>query len=194
MSRRTARIASLLAAGCVIAAGAPANAAADAAARAPSPVSAQWQHHSKSLYFQGFTSHYTCDGLEDKVRQILIFLGARSDAKVSANGCAYGPTAPSPYANVTLEFDTLSAVPAAGGAAGSARETVSAQWQPVELSANRPSFMGSGECELIEQLKPVLTSSFSLADLDYHARCAPHQITLGDYSVRGKVLRATPGK
>jgi hypothetical protein len=93
-----------------------------------------------------------------------------------------------------MEFDTLAtgAAPDADGAAPPA--AVAARWQPVELSSNRPSFMGGGECELVEQLKPVLTASFALEDLEYRTRCIPHSVSLGDYSVRGKVLQPSATK
>jgi hypothetical protein len=196
MSRRTASsLLSTLLGACLACVGGTALAAADATSSAQSaPLSAQWQHQSRTFNYQGFTSHYTCDGLEAKVRQILIYLGARKDAKVRATGCAYGPTSPSPYAWVSMEFDTLAtgAAPVAGGATPPA--AVAARWQPVELSTNRPSFMGGGECELIEQLKPVLTASFALEDLEYRTRCIPHSVSLGDYSVRGKVLQPSATK
>jgi hypothetical protein len=193
MSRLAGRTVSLLAACCALSTGATAFASADNAASASTPLTAQWQHQSRTLNFQGFTSQYTCDGIEDKIRQILVYLGARSDAKVRAS-CAYGPNKPSPYASVSMEFDTLAATaaPAAGGSAPT--ESVSARWQPVELSSRRPSFMGSGECELVEQLKPVLKASFALEGLDYNTRCIPHQVTLGDYNVRGRALQASPVK
>ena len=198
MSRRTASsVHTTLLGACLAFVGGSALAAADAASStqsAPAPLSAQWQHQSRTFNYQGFTSHYTCDGLEDKVRQILVYLGARKDAKVRATGCAYGPTSPSPYAWVSMEFDTLAAgaAPDVGGAAPST--PVAARWQPVELSTNRPYFMGGGECELIEQLKPVLTASFVLEDLQYRTRCIPHSVSLGDYSVRGKVLQPSATK
>ena len=198
MSRRTASsLHSTLLGACLACVGASALAAADAPSStqsAPAPLSAQWQHQSRTFNYQGFTSHYTCDGLEDKVRQILVYLGARKNAKVHATGCAYGPNSPSPYAWVSMEFDSLAtdAAPVAGSATPPA--AVAARWQPVELSANRPSFMGGGECELIEQLKPVLTASFVLEDLQYRTRCLPHSVSLGDYSVRGKVLQPSPTK
>lgn len=196
MSRRTASSLHSTLLGAFLAfVGGSALAAADAAASTqPTPLNAQWQHQSRTFNYQGFTSHYTCDGLEGKVRQILVYLGARKDAKVRATGCAYGPTSPSPYAWVSMEFDTLAtgAAPDTAGAAPPA--AVAARWQPVELSSNRPSFMGGGECELIEQLKPVLTASFALEDLEYRTRCIPHSVSLGDYSVRGKVLQPSAAK
>jgi DNA-binding CsgD family transcriptional regulator len=50
-------------------------------------VSGAWQHHKVTFTYIGFTALFTCSGLEDHVRQILVHLGARKDAKVSATGC-----------------------------------------------------------------------------------------------------------
>lgn len=169
---------------------APAAAAA-AAADTPSvaPVSARWQKHELKFNYSGFTSLYTCDGLEGKVREILVHFGARKEAKVRATGCAFGPNTPSATAWVTVEFESLGDAGQNGGA-----DTVAAGWQPVELRPRRPISMGDGECELVEQLKPVLTAGFALQDIDYRTRCMAHQTSLGDYSVRGKVLQPLPGK
>jgi len=189
MSPRTALIgAALLAAQPLILtlAAAPA-AAADTPAAAP--VMAHWQKHELKFNYQGFTSHYTCSGLEDKVREILVHFGARKQAKAHATGCAYGPDTPSATAWVTVEFESLSDAGRNDGA-----DTVAAGWQPVELRPRRPISMGGGECELVEQLKPVLTAGFALQDLDYRTRCIAHQVSLGDYSVQGKVLRPLPVK
>lgn len=196
MSRRTALSILLAATGAALSGGVT-QAAVDAApAVADAPLAAQWQHQSRTFSYQGFTAHYTCDGLEDKVKQILVYLGARKDAKVRATGCAYGPNRPSPFAWVSMEFDTLSAAAAPAATAGSTAttpgESVAARWQPIEIGARRPYFMGDGECELIEQLKPALTASFALEELQYRTRCTPHQVNLGDYSVRGKVLQPAP--
>src|SRR5450631_1731366 len=50
-------------------------------------VTGAWQHHKVKFNYVGFTSLYTCDGLEEHVRQILVHIGARKDIKVRAVGC-----------------------------------------------------------------------------------------------------------
>ena len=47
-----------------------------------------WQHHQTTISYYGITTLYTCDGLEDKVRALLLYFGARADLKVHAFGCA----------------------------------------------------------------------------------------------------------
>ena len=185
MSPRTALICAAL----LAALPALATSATTAGATPGAPVAAQWQKHEAKFDYHGFTSYYTCDGLEDKVRQILLHFGARKGAKVRATGCPYGGDKPSPTAWVTVEFESLGE---AGKDAGAG--TVAASWQTVELRPRQPSSMGDGECEIVEQLKPIIKAGFALQDLDYRASCIPHQITLGDYGVSGKVLKPNPGK
>ncbi len=148
---------------------------------------ASWRHTKQTFSYYGFTAHYSCSGLEDKTRQILLLLGARKDAKVSATGCEHGPDRPSRSAWVHLEFDALAPGPVPNGA-----QAVTGQWTPIEISANRPFDMQEGDCELIEQLRHVLTKGFSFRDLDYRTTCVPRQVTLGSYVIKGQVLREAP--
>jgi hypothetical protein len=155
---------------------------------------ASWQEHNATFAYSGFTTYYTCDGLEAKVRSILLYLGARKDLKVTSNGCANGPNRPSPTAWVTAHFHTLAAssgAMTAGAASGptTGTDAVQAQWSSFELAPHRPQDMGDGECELVERMKPVITANFTLRDIDYRTSCIPHQVTIADYGVRGKILR-----
>ena len=168
----------------LLACGAPLTSASPAAA----PQATAWQHHRARFNFAGFTSAYTCDGMEGKVRQIMKFLGARKDMKVSANGCPRGPNSASHMIWVTLEFDTLAPAPAEAASA----EVVPAQWTAFNLSGQRPFFMDTGDCELIEAMKPMLTANFSLRALDYSTTCTPHEVTFADFRVKGQVLKADP--
>ena len=148
---------------------------------------ASWRHTKQTFTYFGFTSLYTCDGIEDKARQILLLLGARKDAKVRATGCTEGPNQPSRSVWVKVEFDALAPGVAAAGA-----ETVTGVWTPVEITAHRPFDMQEGDCELIEHMRSALTQGFAFKDLDYRTNCVPHQVSLGSYSIKGQVLRAAP--
>jgi hypothetical protein len=160
---------------------------ASMAAETAGTEQAGWRHTKQTFHYYGFTAHYTCVGLEDKVRRILLLLGARKDAKVSATGCEYGPIRPSRSAWVHVEFDALAPGPAPSGA-----PAVPGQWAPVEVMANHPFEMQEGDCELIEQMRDVLTKSFAFKDLEYRTNCVPHQQTLGSYVIKGQVLREAP--
>jgi hypothetical protein len=164
------------------------SAAAETAAAPPTEVvTGAWQHHKVTFNYVGFTSLYTCSGLQGQVRQILLHLGARKDLHVSAVGCPGPDNTPSRTAWVQTDFYTLA--PAAD-TAGS--DTVRAQWTSLEVSPRRPSFMGDGDCELVDQMKDLITKNFTLRDVEYRARCVPNQLYLDSYAVRGQALREVP--
>src|SRR5579863_1399621 len=66
----------------------PTRAAAAESGAAPADAqSAVWTPKQLHFLFQGFTAHYSCDGLEDKIRHVLKELGARGDLEVHSTGC-----------------------------------------------------------------------------------------------------------
>jgi hypothetical protein len=150
-------------------------------------ITGAWQHHHASFNYIGFTSLYTCDGLEGQVRQILLHLGARHDTKVTARGCPGPYNTPSHIASVVADFYTLA--PATDVAEAG---TVQARWAPVEVTPQRPFFMSDGDCELIQEMKDLITQNFSLRDVEYRTSCVPHRQTLVGFTVKGESLRALP--
>ena len=164
-------------------------------AQLPAPVAAQWRTQKLSFSYSGFTTLYTCSGLEDKVREILATLGARKDLKVRATGCTDGMDRPSRFAWVSAEFSALEPAGTAllSGAAvtsGDNAGVVNAAWVKVRLAPSRPFYMGDGECELVEQIRPLLEKGFSLRYTDYRTRCTPHQVSMADYDVKTEVLKS----
>jgi hypothetical protein len=155
-------------------------------AMADAPQATTWQHHHENFTYFGITALYSCDGLEGKISQILLFLGARKDLRVQAGGCPRGSSSPSRMATVTADFDTLSAA-----ADAPAAQIVQAQWTPFKLDARHPMFMGEGDCELMRAVQPMLTRDFSLRSLDYSVACTPHQLSIADFGVRGEVLKSS---
>jgi hypothetical protein len=144
---------------------------------------AQWHAQKLDFTYTGFTAFYTCEGLESKVRFILLTLGARGDAKVRATGCVSDQ--PSKFAWVHTEFSSLA--PAADGAAP--KDTVQAAWSKVEISPRRPTEMGTGECELMDQMRPMIEKAFAMRNTAYRTTCVPKHISIADYSVHSEVLR-----
>jgi hypothetical protein len=158
-------------------------------ANAPVPaadiVPGTWQHHRIAISYYGITSLYSCDSLEEHVRGILLHLGARQDAKVNANGCPGGPEVPSHSAWIQTDFYTLQPANAA-----SAAPTVRAYWAPRELRPQRPYFMGGGDCELVAQMKDLISSSFAMRDVLYRTDCVPHEIDVDGFAITGEALVA----
>jgi len=161
-------------------------AAADQPAAAATAERSAWKHHHVAFQYYGLTALYTCDGLEDKVKQILLFLGARKDAQVQATGCFRGPNSPSRQAFVTVDYNALQAAPDSSDA-----DSVQAHWAPTQVTPRRPRFMDEGDCELVDGMRAVLKDGFSWRGLDYSASCVPYSLSLGGFNVRGEVLQAT---
>jgi hypothetical protein len=157
------------------------------ATEAPVPaadvVPGVWQHHKITINYFGVTSAYSCDGLETHVRSILLHLGARKDAKVNAVGCPRGPEVPSHTAWIQADFYSLAPADSA-----SAPEAVRAHWASREVTPRQPYFMGDGDCELIEQMKDLISKSFALRDVQYRTDCVPHEITVEGFAIKGQAL------
>lgn len=150
----------------------------------PAATAAQWHRQTLKFDYTGFTTLYTCDGLEGKVRDILLTFGARNDVKVRATGCTEPFNRPSKFAWVSAEFSSLA--PAADPAAA---DVVKAGWTRVQLAPNRPTYMGAGECELVERIRETLQKGFALRNTEYRTSCTPHQVSVADYSVSTEVLK-----
>src|SRR4051812_7675350 len=85
----------------------PLMAATDAAAPDGARTAAQWRTQKLEFTYSGFTAFYTCEGLESKVRDVLLTFGARRDMKVRAMGCDRAQNKPNKIAWIEAEFSSL---------------------------------------------------------------------------------------
>jgi hypothetical protein len=169
---RCTALALLLAAGPSIS---PTRAAAESGAAPADAQSAVWMPKQLHFLFQGFTAHYSCDGLEDKIRHVLKELGARSDLEVHSSGCGSPLGRPDPFPAVNIKMSVLE--PAADGAA--ATNPVAARWRRVDLHLERDPVWEAGDCELLEQIKQKILPLFATRNVDFQSNCVPHQAMLG---------------
>jgi len=165
----------------------PVLSAGDDTSAGGSVVAGTWEHHQARFSYFGITTLYSCDGLEDNTRALLVHLGARHDAKVMALGCPHGSSVPGRNAIVDVDFYSLSP-----SADANAANTVQAQWTPVQVTPTHPYFMGRGDCELVDELKDLIKKNLSLRDLDYRTDCVPHQVVLDSFSVKAQALKPLP--
>ncbi len=159
-----------------------------ALAVAQGSVEAVWVPRHVTFIYQGFTTHYSCDGLQDKVREMLSKLGPR-DLKVFSYGCSrLVGVEPSPGVRVTMQVLVPAASEQGKKATGAA---ISAHWQNVEIMAANSSFEEQGNCELIQQFKEKFLPLFTTRHIRYQANCIPHQLTLGTH-LSAEVLMPAP--
>src|ERR1700740_1172596 len=81
--------------------------AADGGAPAAQAQPAVWTPKELTFVFLGFTAHYSCDGLRDKIQHVLGELGARSDFKVDYYGCSSPFGSPDPFPGVRIKMQVL---------------------------------------------------------------------------------------
>lgn len=169
--------------------GTPAWAAADEGAGQPtaeSPQPAVWTPKEAQFTYMGFTTHYTCDGLRDTIREMLLDLGARKDdLKVYEQPCSGSPDRPNPFPGVKIKMSVLTPAPATPGAD---TQTVPAHWKRVKLPARENGINAAGECELLEQFKEKILPLFTTRNLDLHADCVPHQLEPIGTKLQAEVL------
>jgi hypothetical protein len=175
---------------------------AGAARAEPEAVPGVWQDHKIDLAYLGFTSHYSCDGLQSKLELLLRQLGARSDAKVTAFGCDRGFGTPSRFPRATMKFATLQPADADNGAAAAAAAAAAATatntaapvagvWRAVQLSPHRPFNLDDGDCELMEQFRDKVLPLFATRDQRLQLTCVPHQ-DIGPFSLQMQVFSLPP--
>ena len=100
----------LIVSGALLLCGAAAWNIAYAGDTSASPDPGIWQKHVYTFQFMGFTTTYSCDGLADKVKVLLIAAGARSDSKSQPGVCSRGWGRPDKFAQANLTFYTLAPV------------------------------------------------------------------------------------
>ena len=138
--------------------------------------------------YMGFTSHYSCDGLADKMRSIVLQLGARSDLKVRNVPCSGTLGRPTEFPGVTVNMNVL--VPWDAASANAAATPVPAHWKHVEISTDRDPLREAGDCELIEQVKTRVLPLFTTRNIAYHSTCIPNQLQIGGTQLKAEVLIA----
>ena len=146
-----------------------------ALAAAQQSVEAVWAPREVTFVYQGFTTHYSCGGLREKIREMLLRLGAR-DLRVREQGCIRAGGV-EPFPGVRVRMQVL--VPAASQHGNTAGPAIRAHWQHVVLMPSNASLREEGNCELIEQFKEPFLPLFTTGDIRYQSNCIPHQLTLG---------------
>jgi hypothetical protein len=147
--------------------------------------SAVWTPRELSFVYQGFTTTYSCDGLRDKVRSVLLELGAREDLQVSESPCL-SLGRPDPFPGVRIKMNVLQ--PAADESATAGTQSVPAHWKSVDLIPQRDAVSAAGDCELVEQVKQSILPLFATRNVEYSSNCVPHQLQIGATRLRAEVL------
>jgi hypothetical protein len=169
--------------------GAPVWAVENAPAPAGEPQSAVWTEKELSFVYQGFTTRYSCDGLRDKVRSVLLDLGAeKKGLKVMQMGCSSPTGRPDPFPGVRVKMRVLQPADSPDAAKAADPTPVAAHWKPVDLKLRDNFTTDSGECELVEQIRHKIVPLFATRNVDLQTTCIPHQATAARPILKMEVL------
>jgi hypothetical protein len=162
--------------------------AENAPAPAGEPQSAVWTDKELTFVYQGFTTRYSCDGLRDKVRGVLLDLGAQKKGlKVMEMGCSH-PTGPDPFPGVRVKMRVLQPADSPDAAKAADPTPVAAHWKPVDLKLRDSFTTDSGECELVEQIRHSIVPLFAARNVELRTTCIPHQATASRPVLKMEVL------
>jgi hypothetical protein len=164
----------------------PVRAAEPEATPAGEGQSAVWTQKELTFVYMGFTTRYSCDALRDKVKGVLLDLGAeKKGLKVQELGCSTPFGRPDPFPGVRVKMRVLQP---AGATAGDKQTPVAAHWKPVNLKVRDSFSNDSGECELVEQIKQKIVPLFAARNVDLQTDCIPHQASATRPSLKLEVL------
>ncbi|HEX4152123.1 MAG TPA: hypothetical protein VHY75_07935 [Steroidobacteraceae bacterium] len=161
----------------------------DATAPSPAPAPGAWQSHKYSFQFLGFTSTYSCDGLADKLRILLLASGARKDVKSQPGACASSFGRPDKFARADLTFSTLAPVPGNFMPDG---KPVYGTWRSVALTSHSPSELRLGDCELVEQFRDQVLPMFTTRKVVSKTTCIPNQESGSTIDLKFEVFAPVP--
>jgi hypothetical protein len=147
---------------------------------------AAWVPKELIFVYRGFTTTYSCDGLQEKMRRVLLKLGARHDLQVRGFGCTR-LQGPDPSTGVSIRMNVLQPGGQRGGPA------VPAHWKRVDLLTdydNRDPVDAAADCELIAEIKQKILPLFATRNVDYSATCEWGHLLVGATRLKAEVLVA----
>jgi hypothetical protein len=152
------------------------------------PVAAVWKEQHVSFFYMGRTSRYSCDGLRDKVRAMLLELGARRDLAITALGCE---DAAARLLNMVFSTPALPQAAAKPLRAGDLA-AVNARFEPFTITSDAFRNMGVADCELVEEFAHQVLPKLVTRNLKQDITCVPYEQSGGRFLVRGEILRSLP--
>lgn len=173
-------------------------------------VPAVWKPVDFQFSYIGFTTAYSCDGLEFRMEQILKAVGAHPDTRVSVTGCpGNGPSdhafvritggLPVPAASATVQSEPApkeksraELLKRLGVKPGFDQDQFPASEKVVDLSRERAAGLQAGDCELMEQLSREVFPKLGLKVLEADQRCFPGQLPITTPRLKVSALIKTP--
>lgn len=160
-----------------------------ASAGAPPPVAAVWKVRHVNFVYRGRTARYSCEGLREKLRAMLLDLGVRRDLKMVSRGC--GDAGHAPVGGASLGLDLTFSAPALANAPPPRGATagIDARFETFTITSDAFRNMGVGDCELVSAFTQQILPKLATRAVRHDIACDPHRESGNRFWVRGEVLR-----
>jgi hypothetical protein len=159
------------------------------------PMAAVWREQHLDFFYMGRTSRYSCDGLREKVRAMLLDLGARRDLKIAAIGCEDSgrmrANSPAPRLNITFSAPAVPDPSVKPLHEGDLAAT-DARFESFTIASDAFRNLGFGDCELVEEFSHQILPKLVTRALKRDIACVPYQAGGGRFLVRGEILKTLP--
>jgi hypothetical protein len=173
---------------------AAATPAGAAAATVGNPVPAVWKERHVDFVYRGRTARYSCEGLRNKVRAMLIDLGARRDVKIVAIGCEDNyrlRVSQQPRLGIVFSSPALPDSSSKPLHAGDLAAT-DARFETFTITSDAFRNMGIGDCELVEEFARQILPKLVTRDVRRDIKCVPYQPSGSRFLVHGEILKTLP--
>jgi hypothetical protein len=154
---------------------------------AGNPLPAVWKEQHVHFLYAGRTSRYSCDGLQEKLRALLLELGARRDLRVTAAGCEQ----PAPSLQLVFSAPALPDAALKPLHRGDLKP-VDARFERFILTSDAFRNFGIADCELVQEFTRQILPKLATRDVRQDISCVPYQASGSRYLVRGEILRNLP--
>jgi hypothetical protein len=179
------------ASGCLALAAAAAGSAADGG----NPTAAVWKEQHVEFVYVGRTLRYSCEGLRNKVRAMLLDLGARRDLKVVPTGCEDYDRSPrnsgTPRLSIVFSSPALPNAAVKPAHEGDLAAT-DARFEKFTISSDAFRNMGIGDCELVQEFAHQILPKLVVREVRKDIFCMPDQPSGSRFFVQGEVLKTLP--
>lgn len=152
---------------------------------------AVWVKKNILFIYHGFTSAYSCEGLQETVTDVLRQLGARkSGMDLRQTNCAAGFNIPSTNPGISGSFYVLEP------ASSSTSDAIQAEWQTVKVHIGTADESSTGRdkqgtCELIDQVKRKILPLFTTRNVKFESICQPNMQLIRGSALQAEVLKPT---
>lgn len=153
-------------------------------------VEAVWKPQRMNFVYRGYSTFYSCRGLQDKLEKILTTVGARDSIQLRAYSCddelaiahfqivLASPVAATPEnVQALTTYDTQDELVARvrGERLASAEDLqrFPAVWKTISFSRSREMRLAPGDCELVDQLRRHILARMSVQVVSDQVRCSP---------------------